>query len=188
VRFAARLLLPACLLLAGCVSVPIDEVPASFETLRLLREQDVPPLAIGRFEPGPDGAGRRVMIRGSDIHAPKGSNFAEFLGETFASELRAAGKLDPASSLTLSGVLTDSGAGENISTGKARLAADITLTRGGQAILSKSYRVETEWKSDFIGAIAIPDAFREYNKLYALLVREVLGDPEFVAAAKGVGG
>lgn len=174
----------ACLALGGCLSTQIDEVPPSFETLRLLREQQVPPIGLGSFELGPGSKGRSINIRGSDIHPAKGSNFAEFLKATFESELKAAGKLDPHSPLQLSGVLTESRAGENLSTGRASLGADIALSRDGRAVFGRAYRVETQWKSDFIGAIAIPDAFREYNGLYASLVRKVLSDPEFVEAAK----
>jgi hypothetical protein len=179
----AALALLACLTFTGCVSTQIDEVPPSFETLRLLREQQVPPLALGRFEIA-KGVSSRVTIRGSDIHPPKGDDFGGFLRATFESELMAAGKLDPDGPLLVTGVLTESHAGENLSTGKAWLAARISLAPAGRELLAKDYRVETSWNSDFIGAIAIPDAFREYNGLYALLVRKVLSDPEFVEAAK----
>ncbi|MBO9603064.1 MAG: hypothetical protein J7496_11230 [Novosphingobium sp.] len=182
---AGRLLATlACLLSAGCISTEIDEIPPSFETVRLLREQDIPPLALGEFVSGPNAPGRSVTIRGSDMHAAKGSNFAQFLGANFESELKAAGKLDPGSPLRLSGVLTESHAGENLSSGKAWLAAEISLSRNGRTIFTRPYRADSQWKSDFIGAIAIPDAFREYNALYALLVRQALGDPDFIAAAK----
>jgi hypothetical protein len=169
--------------LAGCVSTQIDEVPPSFETLQTLREQQVPPLRVGRFALG-EGVPRRMMIRGSDLHPPKGEDFADFLRATFEGELKAAGNLDPAAPLQIDGVLIESHAGENMKTGHASLAARINLTRRGAIVLAKDYRVETQWKSDFIGAIAVPDAFREYNGLYAALVRNVLGDPEFIAAAK----
>ena len=173
------------LALAGCISQPIEPMAPSFATLRILREQGVPPLALGQFRPAGKDIGRSIIIRGSDLHAPKGSNFAEFLGSVFATDLEAAGKLDPESPLVLSGVLTDSGAGENMASGKARHAADITLTRDGATVFAKSYRVDAGWKSDFIGALAIPDAFHQYNALYARLAREVLADAEFIAAAKG---
>lgn len=119
------------------------------------------------------------------MHPAKGSTFAGFLKETFATELRAAGKLDPAAPLVLSGELTESRAGENLASGTAALGARLTLLRGGKPVFSKPYRVETKWKSDFIGAIAIPDAFRNYNSLYAMLVRQALSDPEMVAAMRG---
>jgi hypothetical protein len=180
-RRAAALL--ACLLLGACSS-RIDALSPSFETLQILREKAVAPMAVGNFSPGSKGIGRSVTIRLSVMHAPKGRNFAEFLGESFRTELAAAGKLDPASSLRLEGILTDSRASEDLAKGGAALAAMITLSRSGRPIFSKPYRVEARWKSDFIGAIAIPEAFRQYNALYALLVRQVLSDPELLAATQ----
>ena len=175
----------AALALGGCISTTIDELPPSLETLQVLRKAEVPPLALGSFTVAKGLDARTVNIRGSTIHPAKGSNFAEFLGETFATELRAAGKLEPASPLRLGGVLTESHAGENLSNGKAWLAATITLTRDGKQVFAKPYRADNQWKSDFIGAIAIPDAFRNYNALYAQLVRQALSDPELIAAMRG---
>lgn len=173
------------LLCGGCVSTAIDEIPPSLETLQILRKAEVPPVALGTFATARGLDARNINIRGSTMHPAKGSTFAQFLGETFASELRAAGKLDPAAPLVLSGVLTESRATENMSRGKGALGAELTLTRSGKAIFSKPYRVETQWGSEFLGAIAIPDAFRNYNALYAQLVRQALSDPEMIAAMRG---
>ena len=92
--------------------------------------------------------------------------------------------LDPASPLRLEGVLTQSTASEDMAKGQAALAVHITLTRAGKPVLAKDYRVESTWRSDFIGAIAIPEAQRQFNALFALLVRKVLTDPELIAAAR----
>lgn len=183
---AIRVALAVCvpLALAGCISTNIDEVPPSFETLRILRQQDVPPMALGAFTQDKRVIANSVNIRGSTIHPEKGSNFAQFLGLVFATELRAAGKLEPDAPLVLGAELTESRASENLSRGKAALGATVRLTRAGKLVFEKPYRVESEWKSDFIGAIAIPEAFRQFNALYAQMVRQVISDPEFVAAAR----
>lgn len=181
---ATVLAIGTALLLSGCVSMAVDELPASLETLQVLRAADIPALALGSFTVSKGLAARSINIRGSTMHPAKGSNFADFLGETFGTELRAAGKLDPSAPLVLSGELTENKAGENLSSGTASLGATMTLSRGGKPVFSKAYRAETKWKSDFIGAIAIPDAFRNYNALYAALVRQTLSDPEMIAALK----
>lgn len=173
----------ACLPLGACTS-QIDALSPSFETLQVLRENGVPPLALGRFEASSEELGHGVRIRLSVMKPPKGRSFAEFLGSTFEAELQAAGKLDPASPLRLDAVLTESHVGEDMAKGRAALGATVTLLRAGAPIFSKPYRVETRWKSDFIGAIAIPEAFRQYNALYALLVRQALSDPELLAATR----
>lgn len=170
--------------LAACAS-QIDEVSPSFETLQILREQAVPPVAVGQFAPGSKNLGRSVTIRLSVMHAQKGRDFAAFLGNAFETDLRAAGKLDPASALRIEGILTESHLAEDLGKGRASLGATITLRRNGAVVFAKPYRVESSWPSDFIGAIAIPEAFRQYNALYSMLVKQTLSDPEFVKAAKG---
>jgi outer membrane lipoprotein SlyB len=182
-RRSLSIALLASLGLSGCVSTQVDEAPPSFETLQVLRNRDIPMVALGEFVLAP-GVGRTVSIRGSTMGPPKGGNYAGFLGSTFEKELRAAGKFDSAAVTRISGVLTESRAGENLSTGKAALAARIAVSRDGKELFTKPYRVETQWKSDFIGAIAIPDAFMQYNSLYALLVRQVFADPEFIMAVR----
>jgi hypothetical protein len=174
----------ACLLLNGCVSTQIDEVPPSLETLRVLREQGVPAIGLGKFTLDPKLRNSAIIIRGSDIHPPKGKTFAEFLGSTFEAELRAAGKFDPAAPLRLEATLLESRGGENMSSGHAELGAEVRLARQGQVVFAKRYRAQTRWESDFIGALAIPEAFRQYNALYSQLVRQVFADPEFIAVAR----
>ncbi|MCW1403686.1 hypothetical protein OKA06_15755 [Novosphingobium sp. MW5] len=174
-----------CLALAGC-SAPVAELPPSLETIRVLREQAVPPLALGTFTSGNKAIGRSISVRLGVLHAPKGKTFAEFLGATFETELKAAGKLDPASPLRIDAVLNESRIDEDFKKGGGALGAKVTLLRGGRAVLAKDYRVDAKWGSDWIGAIAIDQAFTNYNGLYAQLVRKVLSDPEFVAAAKQV--
>ncbi len=175
-----------CLTSAGCISTPIDTMTPSLETLKLLRAQDMPPVALGSFTLADTAkSGRSVSIRGSTINAPKGKTFADFLKDTLAAELTASGKLDPASATVVSGRLLESGAGENIARGQARLSAEFSVANGGAApSFVRTYSAESAWQSDFIGALAIPEAFRQYNALYAQLVRKLFADPEFVAALK----
>jgi hypothetical protein len=180
-RLACALLI--CVPLGACTS-QIDPLTPSFETLQLLRENAVPAMALGRFTAA-KGIDRSVNVRLSSMKPPNGGDFSGFLGATFETELKAAGKLDPGSPLQLEGVLTESHVGEDMAKGRASLGATITLRRSGTVIFTKPYRVETHWQSDFIGAIAIPEALRQYNALYALLVRQALSDPELLAAAKG---
>lgn len=179
-----RVLTIAGLVLLGACAAPIVELPPSLETVRVLRNQGVPPMALGPFTPQSKEVGHTISIRLGVLHPPKGRNFAEFLGATFETELKAAGKLDSAAPLQLTGVLTESRASEDFKHGGGSLGARIMLVRAGRAVFAKDYRVEAKWHSDFIGALAINEAFDQCNALYAQLVRQTLSDPEFVAAAK----
>jgi hypothetical protein len=174
----------AALALSSCMHTRIDDITPSIETLKLLREQGAAPIAVGVFSAEGKALARSINIRGSTMSAPKGGDFAQFLRLTFESELRAAGKLDPAATTTISARLIESRASENMADGGASLGAEISVMRDGAVAFRKPYRIETKWKSEFIGALAIPEAFRQYNALYALLVRRVFSDPAFVAATK----
>ena len=168
--------------LGGCVHARVDETAPSIETLKLLRAAEVPPLALGPFVDvgGANPIARTVVIRGSTLSPPKGAGFAEFLGMSFEKELVTAARLDPGAPVAIAGQLIESRAGET----HAALGVRITVLREGIQRFSKDYRVETRWKGDFIGAIAIPEAFRQYNALYPMLVRQVFADPALLEALK----
>ncbi|KQZ64429.1 hypothetical protein ASD67_08095 [Sphingopyxis sp. Root1497] len=170
------------LVLAGCVHARIDETAPSIETLKILRAANVPPMAVGAFVDAGGAApvARTVVIRGSTMSPPKGASFAEFLGLSFENELRTANRFDPGAPVAIAGRLIESRAGET----RAALGVRISVIREGTERFAKDYRVETTWKGDFIGALAIPEAFRQYNALYPLLVRQVFSDPAFVEALK----
>ena len=113
---------------------------------------------------------------------PIGKDFSSFLKQTMMAELVAAGRFDENSPVSISAEMTKNGAGEDISKGHAQIAATFTITQNGTIVFSRSYEAENHWKSDFIGAIAIPEAFQQYNELYGQIVRRALSDPEFVLA------
>lgn len=170
----------------GCISTQIDETTPSIETLKLLRQREIPPIALGPFRDadGDKAIGRSINIRGSTLNAPKDQGFSGFLMQTVEAELRAAGKFDPAASTLLSATLIESRASENFKDGKAALGAELRVIRAGTTVFTRQYRVEGQWKSEFIGALAIPEAFRQYNALYPLLVRQAFADAELLQALK----
>jgi hypothetical protein len=183
VKRALAWLLPAALM-TGCIHAPVDEVGPSFETIKLIRSANFEPVALGTFSvsPGQTAYAKRINIRGSSMGPPKGADFAAFLKQTLESQLVAAGRYDASSPVSISAELTKNRAGENMSRGSAHIAATFSVMRGQEKRFSRSYEVENLWKSEFIGALAIPEAFRQYNELYGQLVHKLLADPEFTAA------
>jgi hypothetical protein len=179
-RAAALLALSA---LAGCAIAPIPPAPASVAVVDKLAASGLPSLAVGSFVAGPGlgQADRGLAVRASTIR-PEGGSFAAYLGATVATQLRAAGKLDPAAPLILSGVLVENRVSSAVGTGHARIAAAFTLTRNGKAIFTKTLAAERQWDSSFIGAAAIPAADIAYAGLYTTLVETLAGDPDFRAA------
>jgi hypothetical protein len=182
IRWFSAILFPLCL--QGCIHAPVDALGPSFATVKLIRSANFAPVALGDFSALHAGAdfARQINIRGSTMNPPKGGDFSAFLKQTLAAELAAAGRLDAASPISISAAMTKNVAHENLSKGLAQIAATFTITRDGKPVFFRNYEVENRWKSEFIGAIAIPEAFRQYNELYGQLVRKLLSDPEFVAA------
>jgi hypothetical protein len=176
-------LLPASLA-AGCVHAPVDEVGPTFATVKLIRNANFAPVSLGTFSVAAEQTAfaKRINIRGSSMGPPKGADFSAFLKQTLEAQLVAAGCYDAASPMSISAQMTKNHAGENMSKGSAQIAATFTVMRGSERLFSRNYEVENLWKSEFIGALAIPEAFRQYNELYGQLVQKVLADPDFTAA------
>jgi hypothetical protein len=174
------------LFLAGCALPALPPPQASLDNIQALRAADVAPMKVGAFSPAPGSPtmmDKSILVRAGTQAAPEGS-FATYLADTLAAELKGAGRLDPNSSLVLSGVITEAHADAAMPTASARLAAHFALTRSGQTVFDKTLSVEAQWDSDFVGAVAIPDAFNHYSGLFPQLAAKLFADPQFRAAAR----
>lgn len=170
------------LALGGCISVNTEDTPPDFHTMLALRAQLPRAVATQRFSLARAELGNSVNIRGSTLHPPKGMTFGDVLQQALDTQLRSAGKLDPAATAAIGGQLTDNTAGENIAHGHAVIGADVFVERGGTRVFARHYAVTSAWDSSFIGAIAIPEAFNRYDGLYSDLARKILNDPDLIAA------
>lgn len=171
--------------LSGCAVPAIDPYLPTVANAQLVRSAKLPPLGVGRFElaPGlPPGLDRSVTIRTSPLRPPNGESFSSYLGECLAAELRAAGRLDPASGATVSGRLTETEVSSGLPVGQASLAATFQVTRGGAVIYEKNLRVSASWTSSALGAVAIPEAITQYTALYGKLVGALMADEAFRTA------
>ncbi|HEY2356198.1 MAG TPA: hypothetical protein VGH86_02015 [Phenylobacterium sp.] len=172
--------------LAACAVAPVPPPQASMENIQAVRAGGFAPMRVGEFTPGPGAPSqmdKKVTVRAGSQAAPSGS-YAKLLGETLEAELKGAGKLDPNAALTVSGVLTQTHVDSAMPDGSAKLEAHFTLKKNGAVAFDKTLAVDSTWKSGFIGAVAIPDAFNHYNGLFPQLVSKLLADPDFKAAAK----
>jgi hypothetical protein len=175
----------ACLGLAACAEAPLPPPQATLDNIQAIRAANLEPLRVGAFAaaPGkPTEMDKSVAVRAGVQPAPGGS-FAKYLGDTLAAELKGAGKLDDSSTLVVSGVVTETHVDSGMSTAHAALGAHFTLVRGGATVFEKTLRVESSWDGDFIGAVAIPDAFNHYSGLFPKLADALFADPDFQAAA-----
>lgn len=175
------------LLLGGCVAWQAEEPTPTFDAVRAIRSGAFPAVGVGSAVVAPTlGAeGRRVVIRGSSVAAPKPGNFADFLAETLRTELRGAARFDPNAATIISVELTECHSGENMKRGEAAVGAIFTVERGGRKLFSRPYRVTQQWSSNFLGMMAIPQAFNGFTTLFPKLVEQALSDPEMVSALRG---
>ena len=170
--------------LSGCLRSDVGDASPSFEAVMRARSASFTSAAVGPFTsalPG-NAENRRISIRGSTMKAPGKGTFADYLRDSLISELKASGKYAPDASASITGRITENDAGENMSSGKAVLAAEFSVMRDGTVRFSKTYRVTHQWKSAFMAVMAVPEAFNNYSALYPKLIAEAFADPEFVAA------
>ena len=80
--------------------------------------------------------------------------------------------------------MTECRSGENMKTGTAVVAATFIVTRGGQRVFTRDYRVTREWQSYFMAMQAVPAALDGFTSLFPKLVEKALSDPELVRALR----
>jgi hypothetical protein len=125
---------------------------------------------------------RSINVRGSTLSAPGNGDYAEYLRQTLMSQLTAAGKLSGNGAVTIGATLTEAEVNENMSTGSAALGARFVVSKNGTNVFDKNIRVSGNFKSNFIGAIAIPETFLQFNALFPKLIDQLTLDPDFIKA------
>ncbi|HEY0105439.1 MAG TPA: hypothetical protein VGB91_05090 [Rhizomicrobium sp.] len=181
-RLAAVALL--ALASAGCAAT-IGQPQASLSGIQAVRQQDLPPIALGTFGPGGSVSAsddRATTVRAINTLAAPGGTFSGYLKTTIESDLRAAGRLDPNAPVVLEGLLTRREIVSSVGTGRAALAAHFTLRRDARVLLEKDIAVDATWDSSFLGAVAIPDAINNFTGLFERLSVKLLTDPDVKSA------
>jgi hypothetical protein len=183
----AGLLVAVLLAAGGCTASRLAAPQPTFSALQAVRAADIPAVAVGRFAPAPGlapGRDRSIMIRAAALRPPQGTSFAEYLGETLRTELTSAGRLDPASAITVSGLLTENRVDSGFGRGRGVLAAEFIVARGGREVWRKTLQVERQWESSVLGAVAYLRADQNYGALYQMLVEALFADPDFRRAVR----
>jgi hypothetical protein len=172
----------AVLVFAGCANIKLDATGATPATVEKLRSARLAPAQVGAFRlaPGKDPAMDTSLsgLRGNSLAPAKGT-WSQLLKDTVLAELTAAGLVDPASSLVIEGLLTDSKVDAAIGTGTGRLAARFIVKNGSRVAYDKELAADAQWESSFVGAVAIPAAMNQYGALYKSLVAKLVDDPDF---------
>ena len=186
-RLAALLAFAALGLLSACAQIRMGQPVPSIDNIRQARGAGIAPVALGGFvlAPGrPQSMDQRVSVRTNTVYAPTQSSFAKYLRETFATDLAAAGLLDPASSIVIEAQLTDNQLDAPSGHAHARVAARFKVLRGGRPVYDKELSASDSWESPFIGVEAIPQAINKHGLLFRELLRKLMADSDFVSAAR----
>lgn len=170
--------------LSGC-AMTTPNYPPSIDNIEALK-RNAAPMALGAFtvQAGLAG-GTSIGLRGNSMNSSVGSDYAAYLAEALRQELTLAGKLDPRSRITITGLLlkNDIAAG-GFTTNSGEIEARFSVSRDGQPRYAKAHRAEMSWESSFAGAVAIPKAQLQYPLMVQKLIGQLLADPEFIAALK----
>jgi hypothetical protein len=182
-RTAALLLV--ALVLQGCAMQAPRYTP-SIDNVEALKKSGPGSVMLGTFsvQSGAQGA-TSISMRGSSMVSPVGSDYAAYLADALRQELVLAGKLDPKSSIEISGLLMKNDiSAAGVSTNSGEIEARFVVKRDGAVRYDAVKRAESSWESSFVGAIAIPKAQQQYPVIVQQLLSKLLTDPQFQSALR----
>jgi hypothetical protein len=173
------------LALTACVHSPAPQYQSGVANLQVLRAGTTK-IAVDDIATAERVEDGRLVMRGNSMTgAGSDGTFSTYLQQALESELRTAGRFDPAAGLRLSGTLTANRLhADGASTGRATVAARFVVTRDGKVVYDAVQTAGHEWESSFMGAIAIPAAMQGYVATVQKLVGQLFADPAFVEATR----
>jgi hypothetical protein len=179
----AAALLVCAALLHGC-ALQAAPYQASIDNVESWKKSG--PVNLGAFTVKADATGATsIGLRGNPMNSPVGADYAAYLADALRKELTLAGKLDPKSSLEISGALLKNDiAAAGVSTNSGEIEARFIVRRDGAVRYDAVKRAEASWESSFVGAIAVPKAQQQYPILVQQLLAKLLGDAQFQAALR----
>jgi hypothetical protein len=180
------LFLVATALLTGCSSMVTPSYQPGIDNVETLKRQSGP-VSVGTFNVAATTPGATTLsMRGANtMSSSVGADYAAYLAEALRQELRMAGKLDPNSTVVISGTLLKNSLDiSGFSTASAQLESRFVVTRGGVVKFDSIKKVDSSWGSSFAAAVAIPRASQEYPLVVRKLIEALLADPDFLSSIK----
>lgn len=179
---ALLLCVAAPLLLQGC-GIATTKYESSYDNVQLLRQQaplqvvDTPQV---KANPGLD----RLSIRTNPLSTPSGRDLTLHVKDALEGELKQAGLLQADARRKLDVLIVENKLDAAMGTGHGVLAATFTLSEEQKSLYQSTKRVESNWESSFVGAVAIPRAANAFNPLVQKLLAELYADPAFIQALR----
>jgi hypothetical protein len=169
----------------GC-AVKANNYQPSISNVELINKAGSAKLAAGDFtvQAGATGA-TSITLRTTSMTPPETADYAGYIANALKSELDLAKRLDPKSSIQITGVLlkNDIAAG-GMSKNSGEIEARFVVRRDGAVAFDKTKRVTDEWESSFAAAIAIPKAQQQYPVLVQKLLESLYADADFQKALR----
>lgn len=180
---------PALLVLAamttGCAPLHAPPYSTDYEALDRLKAGKPAAVMVGTVQPtDPNHHVNAISLRGAGLRSASGT-FARYLEDALIRDLKEISAFAPDSATRLDAtiVANDVSVG-NIATGTGTMQVALTIKRGNQQRLAKTYKAGITFESSFAGIVAIPAGQAAYPQLVRALLREVYSDPEFIAAIR----
>ena len=173
-------------ILTGCASQAPNYAP-SIDNVEVLKQIGVgTTVKTGTIGVTPDTSGAQsIGLRGSKMVSPIGDNYGDYIAAALRQELELAKLYNPQSGVEISGTLIENDINtKGFSTGSGEIEARFLVTAKGQVRFDKIKRIERQWESSFIGAVAIPRAMSNYPLMVQSLVSSLAADPDFVKALR----
>ncbi len=134
-------------------------------------------IAVGKFDfkKGEESSLNRVGARAASFTSPVNGSYADYLAEATKAELKAAGKLNDASTNVLSGTIEKNDlSAAGINTNNAEVVVRFKLQDGAKTNYEKSVSAKREWESSFLGGYCDPACDSELRCYLADVVKQLV--------------
>ena len=181
--FRITFLLCTLIFISGCTMTSPQYQP-DFSVTNDLKDADLQQVSVGDFSSAKESVDR-ISIRGSTMISIFGGSYSEYLEHALVEQLRQAAIYREGAPIVITGTLLNNDFdGSGVSIGEANIAANFVVVKDGKQVYSKDHSIHHEWTSSFLGAVAIPNAQKNYPIAVQKLITEFLTDPEFISLAK----
>ncbi|MFP3568505.1 hypothetical protein SB772_30770 [Paraburkholderia sp. SIMBA_030] len=168
------------LILNGCVTRQV--LPYQVSVANQMTLSRVPHAARYRVTTGEDPADVQTTVRSLRVLAPGSGSWSDYLNHAIRTELSTSGNYDAGSTAILEATLLE----VHVSDGKAELAGRFIVRRGQTVCYDKLLRVNTDWDSEFLGALAASNGLNQTTAIFQNLLRKLFDDPDFTKASQAV--
>ncbi|MBN3728219.1 hypothetical protein [Burkholderia sp. Ac-20379] len=115
------------------------------------------------------------------MRSPVGNSFGAYLSNAMEQELLVSGAISPSAQVEVSGTLLKNDVDSSgFSRGEATISARFIVRRGDQVVYDSVKTASGQWKSSFMGAVAIGNAIEAYPHIVGRLLAQLYADPVFV--------